>query len=301
MEIRRVGVLGSGTMGSAISQVVAMGGYEVAMVARRRESLERGLQSVGASLDRFIRKGALPPKEKEQILRRIRPTTRMEELSEADLVIEAIPEQLGLKLEVFGKLDALCREGAILGSTTSSIPITVIAASTRRPEQVIGIHFMNPAPIMKGVELIRGRLTADETVKTCVEFTRSLQKHPVVALDYAGFITSRLLSAYLNEAALAVSHGNSPEDVDEAMVYCMNMPMGPCALMDLVGIDIVLHVLEVLEEEFGERFKASPLLKQMVRAGHLGKKTGIGFFKYSEDGKKEPVPLFPRIGGNRTP
>ena len=286
-------------MGSAISQVVATGGYEVAMVARRRESLERGLQSIGASLDRFIRKGALSLGEKDQILRRIRPTTEMEEISEADLVIEAIPEQLILKLEVFGKLDSLCRQGAILGSTTSSIPITVIAASTRRPERVIGIHFMNPAPIMKGVELIRGRLTADETVRICIEFTRRLNKHPVVALDYAGFITSRLLSAYLNEAALAVSHGNSPEDVDEAMVFCMNMPMGPCALMDLVGIDIVLHVLEVLEEEFGERFKASPLLKQMVRAGHLGKKTGIGFFKYSGDGKKEPVPLFPRIGGNR--
>ncbi len=299
MEIQRVSVLGSGTMGSAISQVIATGGYEVAMVGRRKESMDQALQSINESLDRFVRKETLSSAEKEGIIRRIRPTTDIEEVSATDLIIEAMPEQLDIKLEIFGKLDSLCREGAILGSSTSSIPITVIAASTRRPERVIGIHFMNPAPIMKGVELIRGRLTGDDTVKTCIDFTRRLDKHPVVALDYAGFITSRLLTAYLNEAALSVSSGNAPQDVDEAMVFCMNMPMGPCALMDLVGIDTVVHVLAILEEEFGERFKASPLLKQMARAGHLGKKTGIGFFKYSEDGKKEPVPLFPRIGGDR--
>lgn len=178
------------------------------------------------------------------------------------------------------ELDKLAPAHAILGTNTSSLPITAIAAATGRPEKVAGIHFMNPVPIMKGVELIKGRVTSQETIKAAAEFTKSLNKVPTIAVDYAGFITSRVLQAYLNEAAYCVMDGNTPQDVDNAMIYCTNMPQGPCALMDLIGIDTMVFILGILEDEFGPKFKVAPLLKQMMRAGHLGRKTGQGFYKY---------------------
>ena len=230
---------------------------------------------------RLEKKEVISPGEGANILARVTFGSSLEATSEADLVIEAVPERLDLKTKIFKDLDRLAPEHAILASNTSSLPITAIAAATKRPHNVVGMHFMNPVPVMKGVELIKGRLTSEETINTSVEFVKSLKdKVPVVALDYAGFITSRIFNAYLNEAACTVQDGNNPKDVDDGMVYCTNVPMGPCAMMDLVGVDVVVFVLGILEEEFGPKFKAAPLLKQMVNAGHLGRKTGQGFYKY---------------------
>lgn len=280
MKIGRVAVVGAGTMGSGIVQVVAQAGYSVNMLDVSESALARGRQIIEKNLLRLEEKSKLSAEEKTNILARITPGSSLDAVAEADLVIEAAVEQLDVKVQIFRDLDRLAPQHAILASNTSSLPITAIAAATRRPYNVLGMHFMNPVPVMKGVELIRGRLTAAETVNTAVEFCKSINKVPVVAQDYAGFITSRILNAYLNEAAYTVMDGNTPKDVDDAMVYCTNMPQGPCALMDLVGIDVIVYVLGILDEEFGPKFKPAPLLKQMVRAGQLGRKTGQGFYQY---------------------
>lgn len=280
MKIGRVAVVGAGTMGLGIVQVVAQAGYSVNMLDVSESALARGRQIIEKNLLRLEEKSKLSAEEKTNILARITPGSSLDAVAEADLVIEAAVEQLDVKVQIFRDLDRLAPQHAILASNTSSLPITAIAAATRRPHNVLGMHFMNPVPVMKGVELIRGRLTAAETVNTAVEFCKSINKVPVVAQDYAGFITSRILNAYLNEAAYTVMDGNTPKDVDDAMVYCTNMPQGPCALMDLVGIDVIVYVLGILDEEFGSKFKPAPLLKQMVRAGQLGRKTGQGFYQY---------------------
>ncbi|MHB1405468.1 MAG: 3-hydroxyacyl-CoA dehydrogenase family protein [Desulfitobacteriaceae bacterium] len=280
MKIGRVAVVGAGTMGLGIVQVVAQAGYSVNMLDVSESALARGRQIIEKNLLRLEEKSKLSAEEKTNILARITPGSSLDAVAEADLVIEAAVEQLDVKVPIFRDLDRLAPQHAILASNTSSLPITAIAAATRRPHNVLGMHFMNPVPVMKGVELIRGRLTAAETVNTAVEFCKSINKVPVVAQDYAGFITSRILNAYLNEAAYTVMDGNTPKDVDDAMVYCTNMPQGPCALMDLVGIDVIVYVLGILDEEFGPKFKPAPLLKQMVRAGQLGRKTGQGFYQY---------------------
>jgi 3-hydroxybutyryl-CoA dehydrogenase len=279
MDIKNVVVLGGGTMGNGITQVIAQAGYQVAMRDVDNEILDRAMKTIGKSLEKLENKGSIK-ESKDNIIKRINPTTDIEVVKDADYVIEAVPEKLDLKQDIFKKLDELCPPHTILGTNTSSLPITAIASVTRRPDKVIGTHFMNPVPVMKGVELVKGRMTSDETLDTTKKFMDSIGKKAIVAVDYAGFITSRLLNAYLNEAAYAVMDGNSPKDVDDAMVYCTNMPIGPCALLDLVGIDVVVYVLGILEEEFGERFKAAPLLKQMVRAGHLGRKARKGFYEY---------------------
>lgn len=279
-EIKRVVVLGAGTMGNGISQVMAVAGYEVYMRDLDRGFLDRAMGTIAKSLDKFVQKGKITAEQRDAALTRIHPVDEFGVVSQADLVIEAVPENIELKAGIFAELDKLCPEHAILASNTSSLPITAIAAATKRPEMVIGTHFMSPVPLMSGVELVKGRLTAESTLVTIQEFIRSLGKVPVVAVDYAGFITSRLLDIYLNEAAYAVMDGNSPKDVDEAMVHCTNMPMGPCALIDLAGADVLLYVLEIMEKEFGEKFRPAPLLRQMVRAGHLGRKTGRGFYEY---------------------
>jgi 3-hydroxybutyryl-CoA dehydrogenase len=280
-KIRNVVVLGSGTMGNGISQVVATPGeYETYMLDIAQSALDRGLESIRDSLQRIERKGRITQEEAAAILSRIKATTDYEVVSEADMVIEAIPENLELKIETFQKLDRICPPHAIFGTNTSSLPITAIAASTGRPEAVIGMHFMNPVSVMKGVEVIKGRMTSDETIEQTVKFLESIDKIPCLAKDYAGFVNSRLLNLYINEAVLAVMDGNSPEEVDRIMVHTANMPIGPLKLLDLVGIDVHLSVMEVLRNEFGDRFLVAPLTRQMVRAGHLGRKSGRGFYQY---------------------
>jgi 3-hydroxybutyryl-CoA dehydrogenase len=280
MGIKKVVVIGAGTMGNGIAQVVAQAGYQVGLVDVAQSALDRAIAGIGQSLDRMVKKGVFTSERKAEILQNIKTSTTYEPVSEADLVIEVVPEVLDLKVKIFKELDEKAPSHCILASNTSSLPITAIAAATKRPEKVIGMHFMNPVPVMKGVELIKARQTAQEIVDISVNFVKSIEKIPVVAVDYAGFITSRILNAYLNEAAYTVMDGNNPKDVDDAMVHCTNMPLGPCALIDLVGIDVIVYVLGILEDEFGPKFKPAPLLKQMVRAGHLGKKSGRGFYEY---------------------
>lgn len=280
MKIEKVAVVGAGTMGAGIAQVVAQAGKSVRLLDLNESVLARARQVIEQSLARLEKKGTISADEGKKVLARITLGSSLEAVADVDLVIEAVPEQLELKGKIFRDLDRLAPEHAILASNTSSLPITAIAAATKRPQNVIGLHFMNPVPVMKGVEIIKGRLTSEATINSSVEFIKLLGKVPFVALDYAGFISSRILNAYLNEAAYTVQDGNNCEDVDNGMVYSTNVPLGPCALMDLVGIDVVVFVLGILEEEFGPRFKASPLLKQMVNAGQLGRKTGQGFYKY---------------------
>ncbi len=213
---------------------------------------------------------------------RISSTVDINSAKNADLVIEAIPEILELKRDAFEKLDGICPEHTILASNTSALPIAAMASVTKRQPKVIGIHFMNPVPMMKGVEIIPARHTSDETLQASKDYVKSLGKEPCEAVDYAGFIVSRVLDAMLNEAAYCVMDGNKPEEVDKAMKLCCNFPMGPLELCDLAGIDIACHGIETLKKEFGDRFHPAPLLSSMVRVGDLGRKTGRGFYDYSK-------------------
>ncbi|MDT3701148.1 MAG: 3-hydroxyacyl-CoA dehydrogenase NAD-binding domain-containing protein [Thermincola sp.] len=281
MKIKTVVVLGSGTMGNGITQVIAQAGYEVYMRDVSQELLDRGMAVIKKSLSKFVEKGKITADAEKEILGRITPTTEFDEVvKKADLIIEAVPENIELKTKIFSELEEKCPPETLFASNTSSLPITALAAVTKRPERFLGTHFMSPVPMMGGVELVRGRMTSDETLEEIKQFIISLGKTPTVAVDYAGFVTSRLLDLYLNEAAYAVMDGNDPKEVDAGMVHCTNMPMGPCALTDMVGADVLLFVLEILEKEFGEKFRPAPLLRQMVRAGHLGRKTGRGYYIY---------------------
>jgi len=279
----RVAVIGAGTMGNGIAQVAATCGYDVVMVDVSEDLLSRGVKAVESSLSRMEKKGKLSPEQVAGILERVVVSTRMEEAAEADVVIEAVPENLELKKQIFRKLDELCSEETILGTNTSSLPVTAIAAATRRPEKVVGMHFMNPVPVMKGVEVVRGYHTSDDTLKRTLDFLKRIQKIPGVAPDLPGFVTSRILNVYLNEAVNCVMMGAKPEDVDNLMVHCCNMPMGPLRLLDLVGLDVHLNVQNFLSSELGDKYQVCPLTKQMVRAGMLGVKTGGGFYSYPGD------------------
>lgn len=281
-KIKNVFVAGSGTMGNGIAQVVAESGREVILYDLKKEIVARALETIEKSLQRFVDKGKKSNEEKEAILGRITQSTDLNSAAGADLIIEAVFEDLGVKQELLRKLDEICEDKAIMGSNTSTLPIAAMAAATKRPDKVIGIHFMNPAPLMKGVEIIPGLDTSQETLETTKEFVRSLGKEPVEALDYAGFVSSRVLDAMLNEAVKAVMVGNKPEEIDRNMKFCCNFPMGPLELIDLVGVDIVLHGLESMQREFGDKYQPAPLLRQMVRAGRLGRKTGRGFYDYQK-------------------
>lgn len=280
MEIKNVFVMGAGVMGSGISQAAAEASYQVFMQDVSDEFVRRGLDSIERSLGRKVKKATITEDDKSNIRSRINTTVSISDARDADLVIEAVPEILDLKVKAFRELDDICPDHTILASNTSALPISVMAAATKRQPKVIGIHFMNPAPVMKGVELIRGRHTSDDTFQTCEAFVESLGKEPCEAIDYAGFIVSRILDAMMNEAFHCVMDGNKPEEVDKAMRICCNFPMGPLELCDLAGLDIVLHGLETLHREFGERLRPAPLLKSMVRAGELGRKTKRGFYDY---------------------
>ena len=284
MEIKKIFVMGAGLMGSGISQVVAQAGYEVTMEDVSQEVINSGLATIDRSLSRGVKKGTITEKGKADIVSRIRTTTDLRSARDADLVIEAIPEVLDVKREAFRKLDSICPEHTILGSNTSALSITAIAAATKRQPKVIGIHFMNPAPVMKGVEIIPGRHTSEETLQASKDFVKTLGKEPCEVVDYTGFVLSRIIDAMMNEAFYCVMDGNKPEEVDKIMKLCANFPLGPLELCDLIGADIVLHALQAIHEEFGPRCLPAPLLVSMVRSGDLGRKTGRGFYDYTKKG-----------------
>jgi 3-hydroxybutyryl-CoA dehydrogenase len=281
MEIKRIFIQGAGTMGSGIAQVSAQVGFEVLMMDLSMELVQKGMNSIEKSLQRGIDKGKMKVEEKSVILSRIKPVTDIKEAKGADLAIEAVFEDLEIKKKVFKALDEVCPPHAILASNTSALPIAAMASVTKRPDKILGLHFMNPVPIMRGVEIIRAMTTSDETMAIGRDYLKRLGKEIVEAIDYAGFIVSRVLDAMLNEAVRCVMDGNKPEEIDKAMKICTNFPMGPLELIDLAGVDIVLHGLETMEKDFGDRYHPAPLLRQMVRAGHLGRKTGKGFYSYT--------------------
>lgn len=281
-EIKTVGVLGAGTMGNGIAHVFAKYGYTVILRDVKQEFLDRGMSAITKNLEREISKGKVPEAEKGNILERIKPVTEAQMLAHADFVVEAVTEQLDLKIRVLKEVDALLPPGAILASNTSSISITQLAAATKRPEQFIGMHFMNPVPVMQLVEVIRGLATSDAAFDATMALCRKLEKTPVAVNDAPGFVSNRVLMPMINEAAYCVMEGvATAEAVDEVMKLGMNHPMGPLALADLIGIDTCLNIMEVLHSGFSDsKYRPCPLLRKMVAAGWLGRKSGRGFYKY---------------------
>lgn len=278
-----IGVIGSGTMGNGIAQVSARAGYDVVMRDVSAEFLERGMQAIDRNLQRDVDKERLTGEEKQSVLARIKSTTDLEALNKAAFVIEAVTENLDVKTEVFKTLDRITSPEAILASNTSSISITKLGAVTKRPDKVIGMHFMNPVPVMKLVEVIRGIATSDDTYERVRELSEKLGKTALDCHDSPGFISNRVLMPMINEAIFTLYEGVATrESIDGIMKLGMNHPMGPLALADFIGLDVCLAILNVLYDGFGDpKYRACPLLKQYVDAGWLGKKTGRGFYEYS--------------------
>ncbi len=283
MEIRVVGIVGSGQMGSGIAEAFLTAGFQVRMHDVGPQALERGVRRISDDLGRRVHKGKMAAAQRDDALSRLQTTRRLEDLARSDLVVEAATENVPLKGEIFKALDGLLGEGALLASNTSSISITRIASFTQRPQRVVGMHFFNPVPVMKLVEVIRGLETSEETFQAVMELCRRLGKTPIEARDIPGFISSRLIFTYMNEGIWTLYEGlGSAADIDAMMRLGANHPMGPLELADFVGLDTVLSVMRVLQEALGDKYRPCPLLVQHVAAGRLGIKTGRGLYDYGQ-------------------
>ncbi|GAB6257508.1 MULTISPECIES: 3-hydroxybutyryl-CoA dehydrogenase [Peribacillus] len=283
MGIQKVMVIGAGQMGSGIAQVCAMSGYEVLLHDLKDEYVEKGLGTITKNLSRQVEKGKMEAEEKGAILSRLTSSTDLNNAAVVDLVIEAAVENMEIKTKIFADLDEITPQHVILASNTSSLPITEIAAATKRPEKVIGMHFMNPVPVMKLVEIIRGLATADEVYKEVEEMAESLNKVPVEVNDFPGFVANRILMPMINEAIYTLYEGvATKEAIDDVMKLGMNHPMGPLTLADFIGLDTCLYIMETLHQGLGDdKYRPCPLLRKYVKAGWLGKKSGRGFYEYN--------------------
>ena len=283
MAVKKIGVIGAGTMGHGISLVTAKAGFDVVMQDIKDEYVQKGLSKIEKFLDKSIEKGKMSSDEKKKILSKIKGTTKLEDMKDADLVVEAIFENVKIKKEIFQELDKICKKETIFASNTSTIPITDLASVTSRPEHFIGMHFMNPVPIMKLVEVIRGLRTSDDTAKLIKELAEKMGKIPVEVNDGPGFVSNRVLFAMINEAIFCLQdQTGTAESIDSVMKLGMNHPMGPLELADLIGLDVSLNILNVLYDGFNDsKYRPCPLLKKMVYAGYLGRKSGRGFYDYS--------------------
>lgn len=283
MNVQKIMVIGAGQMGSGIAQVCAQAGYSVLLNDLKQEFVDRGLGVIKKNLNRQVEKERMSAQQMEEVLYKLAPSTELSDAKDVDLIIEAAVENMEIKTKIFSQLDEIAPAHAILASNTSSLPITEIAAATKRPEKVIGMHFMNPVPVMKLVEIIRGLATADEVYQTIEDITKTLKKVPVEVNDFPGFVSNRVLMPMINEAIFTLYEGvATKEAIDEVMKLGMNHPMGPLTLADFIGLDTCLYIMETLHEGFGDdKYRPCPLLRKYVKAGWLGKKTGRGFYEYA--------------------